>query len=82
MAHIQAPLVGDPVYGGRHRLPRDPSDELKRLLQSFPRQALHAVELAFDHPLSQERMRFASEVPADIAALLHALKDDRERATR
>ena len=35
MAHIRAPLVGDPVYGGRPRLPPRPSDELRAALQAL-----------------------------------------------
>ena len=50
MAHIRAPLVGDPVYGGRPRLPRAPSERLRWLLQGFRRQALHATRLEFTHP--------------------------------
>jgi 23S rRNA pseudouridine1911/1915/1917 synthase len=78
MAHIRAPVVGDPVYGGRPRLPRQPGDELRHLLQGFPRQALHATALAFAHPRSGEPLHFASPLPADIEGLLAALKRDRE----
>src|SRR5690606_25344 len=52
MAHIRAPLLGDPVYGGRPRLPPAPSDELRIALQSFRRQALHASRLRLTHPLT------------------------------
>jgi 23S rRNA pseudouridine1911/1915/1917 synthase len=76
MAHIRAPLVGDPVYGGRPRLPRGPSDELRRELQGFPRQALHARSLEFEHPGSREHVRFESPLPADFERLIAALKAD------
>jgi 23S rRNA pseudouridine1911/1915/1917 synthase len=82
MAHIRAPLVGDPVYGGRPRLPPEPTDRLRGLLQSFPRQALHAARLEFAHPLTGEPLAFEAPLPADMAALLDALRDDRAaRAT-
>ncbi|MCB1708533.1 MAG: 23S rRNA pseudouridine(1911/1915/1917) synthase RluD, partial [Halioglobus sp.] len=41
MAHRHYPLVGDPLYGGRPRIPRGASGELIEALRSFPRQALH-----------------------------------------
>lgn len=78
MAHIRAPLVGDPVYGGRPRLPPDPSESLRRLLQSFSRQALHARTLEFRHPRSGEPQRFESALPDDLTELLAALEQDRE----
>jgi 23S rRNA pseudouridine1911/1915/1917 synthase len=80
MAHIRAPLVGDPVYGGRPRLPRRPSEDVQRELSSFPRQALHARRLALRHPGSDARMAFESALPADIERLLAALRSDRESA--
>jgi 23S rRNA pseudouridine1911/1915/1917 synthase len=76
MAHIRAPLVGDPVYGGRPRLPPHASAALRTLLQSFPRQALHATRLAFDHPVSRAPLTFTSALAADIQTLLAALRAD------
>ena len=76
MAHIRAPLVGDPAYGGRLKLPRRPTEELRLALQSFARQALHATRLAFEHPRSGELMTFESPRAADIEALLEVLRGD------
>lgn len=68
MAHIGHPLLGDPVYGqGRQA-------ELCRRL-GFQRQALHAAELKFEHPISKEILTFESVVPPDIQELLSALRD-------
>jgi 23S rRNA pseudouridine1911/1915/1917 synthase len=80
MAHIRAPLVGDPVYGGRPRLPPRPTDELRVLLQGLRRQALHAVRLELEHPASGEALRFESALPPDLRALLAALRGDAEAA--
>jgi 23S rRNA pseudouridine1911/1915/1917 synthase len=80
MAHIRAPLVGDPVYGGRPRLPPRPSDELRFALQSFRRQALHAVRLELAHPASGEALRFESALAPDLRALLEQLRADAEAA--
>jgi 23S rRNA pseudouridine1911/1915/1917 synthase len=76
MAHIGAPLVGDPVYGGRPRLPRQPSDALRERLQGFRRQALHARRLELEHPTTGEPMSFSSSLPEDLEALLEALRAD------
>jgi 23S rRNA pseudouridine1911/1915/1917 synthase len=76
MAHIRAPLVGDPVYGGRPRLPPRPSDELRAALQALRRQALHATRLAFTHPTSGEELRFESPLAGDLRALLDLLRAD------
>lgn len=73
MAHIGFPLIGDPLYAGRTRLVRGLPEELRTLLQAFPRQALHARELAFEHPASQERMTFCAAPPRDLTHLLRAL---------
>lgn len=76
MAHIRAPLVGDPTYGGRPRLPREPSDALRALLQGFPRQALHATKLALAQPATGAPLSFTSELAPDIRALVAALRGD------
>ena len=76
LAHIRAPLLGDPVYGGRPRLPPAPSDELRAALQSFGRQALHACRLAFEHPTRHEQLVFESPLPADFEHLLALLRED------
>lgn len=73
MAHIQYPLVGDATYGGRVRVPKGVSEELREALQSFPRQALHARELGLVHPESGEQMRWTSDLPEDMQNLLKLL---------
>ena len=76
MAHIGHPLVGDPVYGGRMRLPRGGSPEMIRAVQDFPRQALHARRLGLVHPVTGEDMSWESPLPADMLALLAVLAED------
>ena len=73
MAHIGYPLVGDPVYGGRLKLPPGASDELIACLRNFRRQALHAAALSLEHPSSGEILSWSAPLPADIQALLAAL---------
>ena len=50
LAHVGYPIVGDPVYGGRRKLPAGASAALMRALEGFQRQALHAARLTFTHP--------------------------------
>lgn len=76
MAFIKHPLIGDPVYLGRQRWLAGTSVELKEVLASFPRQALHAKKLTLVHPFLQETMAWESELPEDMQQLLVALKAD------
>jgi 23S rRNA pseudouridine1911/1915/1917 synthase len=76
MAHIRCPVVGDPVYGGRLRLPRGAGEHLQSVLQNFRRQALHAVQLAFTHPGTGRAVSWEAPLPEDMAALVDALRDD------
>lgn len=78
MAHIRHPLVGDPVYGGRPRLPKGADDALRAALSGFRRQALHAQRLALTHPRSGESETWAAPLPADMEALLAALRAHRD----
>ncbi len=73
MAHRHHPLVGDPVYGGRPRIPPGASAELIDTLRGFGRQALHARTLALTHPAHAERVEFSSPLPADLENLLAVL---------
>ena len=76
MAHVHTPVVGDPVYGGRLRLPKGAGDVLKDALQNFRRQALHAEHLALMHPESNTLVGWQAAVPEDMARLIQALQDD------
>ncbi len=74
MQHMDLPLVGDPVYGLRRRLP-GLAGEVERAITEFPRQALHARTLRLNHPDSGERLAFEAPIPADLARLLAILAD-------
>ena len=73
MAHRKYPLIGDPVYGGRPRIPKGASEELITTLRSFPRQALHAQALGLIHPDSGEAMHFECPLAEDMVDLLDVL---------
>ncbi|WNL39495.1 23S rRNA pseudouridine(1911/1915/1917) synthase RluD [Halomonas sp. PAMB 3232] len=78
MAHARYPLIGDPLYGGRARLPPGAGEQLKEILREFPRQALHARKLSFIHPVSEEPMTFRASLPDELLMLLDYLRDDSE----
>jgi 23S rRNA pseudouridine1911/1915/1917 synthase len=82
MAHIRAPLLGDPVYGGRPKLPPAASDELRAALQGFRRQALHASRLRLAHPKTGDLLEFESAVAPDLAAVLELLRADAAETRR
>lgn len=71
MQHIGSPIVGDQVYGGPDILPR----ELELLSARFGRQALHAVTLGFEHPVTGESLFFESPVPEDMTLLIERFRD-------
>ncbi len=75
MAHIGHALVGDGLYAGRSRLPAGVSDAVRDAVSTFPRQALHAVRLQFEHPRDGKTVSFDSPLPADFEALLARLRD-------
>jgi 23S rRNA pseudouridine1911/1915/1917 synthase len=74
--HIGFPLVGDPVYGTRRRIPKAAGAALIAALESFKRQALHATRLALEHPLTGKPLEWEAPVPPDMAALLETLEVD------
>lgn len=76
--HIQHPLVGDPIYGQHVGIPLKLSTELKTVLGSFKRQALHAATLKLHHPVTQALLEWHAPLPADMVHLLNALRKDNE----
>ena len=83
---VKHPVVGDPLYGGRARktlsLRQAERSLIVALLRTLRRQALHAAELEFVHPVSGERLHFDSALPEDMAralTLLQAFAADRNR---
>lgn len=76
MAHIHHPLLGDPIYGGRLKLPKGASAELIDSLRQFKRQALHAAELGLIHPTTQKMMSWQAPLPNDMLKLVEVLKNN------
>ena len=78
LAHIGHPVFGDPVYGGRRRTFPGVSParmaEARRLLAGIDRQALHARELKFAHPVGGRQISLVAPLPADMEWLLRELR--------
>ncbi|UYV38444.1 RluA family pseudouridine synthase [Rhodobacteraceae bacterium D3-12] len=75
MAHAGHGLIGDPTYGGRRKLSEKalPAAAIAAS-RAFPRQALHAAVLGFEHPVTQEMLRFEAPLPADMTTLIDTLR--------
>ena len=75
MAAIGHPVIGDRTYGSgfatKVALLPEPA---RGLVAAFPRQALHAFRLGFEHPVTGAEMLFESPPPDDMAALVAAFK--------
>jgi 23S rRNA pseudouridine1911/1915/1917 synthase len=75
MAHTGHGLIGDPVYGGKRKLsPKSIRPAVIEAINAFPRQALHAAVLGFEHPSTGELMRFEADIPDDMADLIAQLQ--------
>ena len=76
MAHIRHPLAGDQLYGGRPRMPKAASEHFMQALRGFKRQALHAAQLSFAHPISEDWVTFNAPLPDDFVQLLADVRAD------
>jgi 23S rRNA pseudouridine1911/1915/1917 synthase len=77
LTHLGHPLIGDPQYGRNRIAPKPKSAAEERaftVAADFPRQALHAFVLGFQHPSLHKTLRFEAPWPADFAELVGALR--------
>ncbi len=79
--HIGHAVLGDPDYGGRKfrkgNLPKEENDRGAKALSLIGRQALHAGELSFFHPLFEKEMTFKAPLPDDFQVVLETCTGDR-----
>jgi 23S rRNA pseudouridine1911/1915/1917 synthase len=77
LAHINHPVFGDATYGGRsatwNGLAEKKEQRAATLLKLLSRQALHAKTIGFIHPVTKEFLKFNSELPADMQAILEKI---------
>lgn len=75
MAHINHPVLGDPLYGKRPKLPTDFPSDAQATLLGLHRQALHAAMLSFTHPVTQTTLTFQAPLPDDFQSVLNYLDE-------
>lgn len=78
MAHIKHWIAGDPVYGHPSparflKLCKAP-EKVSASLSGFPRQALHAAQLEFIHPIRENKISLRADLPGDMQGLLKVLR--------
>ena len=81
MAYLHFPIVGDPVYGGRLKLPPACTPKLADALRNFKRQALHATRLGITHPATEQFMDWEVPPPDDMQYLMTVLQQDKNEGT-
>ncbi len=75
MAYVGHGLIGDPLYGGARKAGKKAMGETAaQAIDAFPRQALHAETLGFEHPVTGEMLSFRSPLPADLVDLIAVLR--------
>lgn len=74
MHSLGHPIVGDVQYGSRRRARSIEAPRLRKLVQAFPRQALHAFRLQIIHPTTGEGMVFEAPLPEDMRSLIDSLE--------
>ena len=74
MHHLGHPLIGDPLYGNPKRVDAQVNQELKSIIRQFPRQALHAENLEFIHPITHEHISIHANLPDDLCQLTDDLQ--------
>ena len=85
MHHLGHPIVADRLYEGRSSLMRSdlmddvPEDQDELLIG---RQALHALKLGFDHPVTGKRMEFEAPLPEDFQRALDSIRQYRAKPVK
>lgn len=75
MAHIRHPVLGDPLYGGRMRVPTAATPQLVESIRSMRRHALHAASLGLEHPAEHRWLEWHSNLPEELEMLRRELRD-------
>jgi len=75
LSYIGHPIVGDPLYGNRNKFASGTSEELKKIISAFKRQALHAQALELVHPSSGQLLSYRAEIPNDMETIINQIKE-------
>lgn len=74
MKHLGHPIVGDKLYGQTHMPSKIYPESARKYLSQYPYQALHAVEIAFTHPITAKPMKFKAPLPDIFKTLIQSLE--------
>ena len=72
--YINHPIIGDKVYGGKKYHLKNEFTSIKNITEDFSRQALHSYKIEFNHPTTNEKLKFEIDLPNDMKNLLNELK--------
>ena len=74
MNNEKHPIIGDPLYGKNTFIKKGIDASLREFIKNFKRQALHAYNLEFTHPISKKIISFKAELPDDMKNLIKILE--------
>ncbi len=77
MSYLGHSIIGDDLYEKpipQKYFKKTYLKEKYKLIKTFGRQALHATELCFNHPINNKYLEFSSQLPKDISVLIEGLK--------
>ncbi len=73
LSHIRHPIVGDQTYANNRNIK---NLAISTAINKLGRQALHARQLSFTHPITKKELSFKTELPKDIRQLINILQND------
>jgi len=74
MNNEKHPIIGDPLYGKNTFIKKGIDASLREFIKNFKRQALHAYNLEFTHPISKKIISLKAELPDDMNNLIKILE--------
>ena len=74
MNNEKHPIIGDPLYGKNSFIKKGINASLREFIKNFKRQALHAYNLEFTHPVSKKIISLNAELPDDMNNLIKILE--------
>ncbi len=74
MNNEKHPIIGDPLYGKNTFIKKGIDASLREFIKNFKRQALHAYNLEFTHPISKKMISLKAELPNDMNNLIKILE--------
>jgi 23S rRNA pseudouridine1911/1915/1917 synthase len=77
MSELGHPVLGDLTYGIKRQKGLITNGEIKNVLSTMKRHALHAAELGFEHPRTKEQLIFKAPWPEDIKSLVNVLEKNK-----